>query len=82
MVLKLFHLGTPLKFYTIIEGPESFCLGGFYLLIFTLLDMETVCMQDNVIEKLNNIVTKQYCFENSFDLTDSLKGWKGPKGPR
>lgn len=31
------------------------------------------CMLAREIEKLNNVVIKQYCFENGFDLTDSLR---------
>lgn len=38
--------------------------------------MEPVCLQEN--EKLNNVVIKQYCFENSFDLTDSLRVASSP----
>lgn len=39
-------------------------------------------LQENEIEKLSNIAIKQYCYENSFDLTDSLKGWQGPQSPQ
>jgi len=44
--------------------------------------METLYLQENELKKLSNIAVKQYCYENSFDLADSFKGWQGPQGAR